>query len=300
MNEQIIFRELTNGTQCLYDTRSCKFFPNGGVNNEFNKDELKNLANAVARKPFRTIIELAEYPVYDGDNGYATHMIAKNYLKLNPDILLKVGEAVKGKVDKKMTRTKKTPRDVWADAPTTETGEKRGRGRPRKNPVETTSTDTVPTVTAETGEKRGRGRPRKNPVEAVQIGEKRGRGRPRKNPVEAVEVGEKRGRGRPRKNPESVVVGEKRGRGRPRKNPVIEPKASTVVGLATVGEKRGRGRPRKNPVEVPQIGEKRGRGRPRKNPVEAIQVSAKRGRGRPRKNPGNEIVINGITYVAKA
>ncbi len=268
MNEQIIYRELTNGTQCLYDTRSCKFFPNGGVNNEFNRDELKNLANSVARKPFKTIIELAQFPVYDGDNGYATHMIAKNYLALNPDILLKVNETVKGKVDKKMTRTKKTPRDAWADAPTTESGEKRGRGRPRKNPVESASTPSTPSapttsVPVQTGEKRGRGRPRKNPVvEAVQVGEKRGRGRPRKNPVEAVQIG------------------EKRGRGRPRKNPVVEPKASTVVGLATVGEKRGRGRPRKNPVQAVQIGEKRGRGRPRKNPI-------------------GEIIINGVTYVAK-
>ncbi len=66
--------------------------------------------------------------------------------------------------------------------------EKRGRGRPRKNPIEQTESEPdndVPLLQ----EKRGRGRPRKNPIEQTEsepdndvplLQEKRGRGRPRK------------------------------------------------------------------------------------------------------------------------
>jgi len=99
------------------------------------------------------------------------------------------------------------------------TGEKKGRGRPRKYPVGTNYYAIKRAESADQGEKRGRGRPRKYPivakpglkgVEAVS-GEKKGRGRPRKYPAgtnyaaikraEAGETGEKRGRGRPRKYP---------------------------------------------------------------------------------------------------
>jgi hypothetical protein len=75
-------------------------------------------------------------------------------------------------------------------------GEKRGRGRPRKFPVQqavpSTHAGTATNGTAleaYTGVKRGRGRPRKFPVQAAGVkthgavtatGEKRGRGRPRK------------------------------------------------------------------------------------------------------------------------
>ncbi len=158
-------------------------------------------------------------------------------------------------------------------------GDKRGRGRPRK--------EVDPNATIEVGEKRGRGRPRKIVDETleVEIKEKRGRGRPRKAVDETVqvEIGEKRGRGRPRKeiDPNATVeVGDKRGRGRPRK--VVDETAEIVV-----GEKRGRGRPRKivdETIEV-EVGEKRGRGRPRKevDPNVIVEVGEKRGRGRPRK-----------------
>ena len=60
-----------------------------------------------------------------------------------------------------------------------------------------------PSEVVEVGEKRGRGRPRKERPEGEEIvvGEKRGRGRPRKivDETAVVEVGEKRGRGRPKK-----------------------------------------------------------------------------------------------------
>jgi len=67
--------------------------------------------------------------------------------------------------------------------------QKRGRGRPRKNPIEQ-QTQSKP----EGGliKKRGRGRPRKNPIEQQTqskpagdfLIQKRGPGRPRKNPIE--------------------------------------------------------------------------------------------------------------------
>jgi len=96
---------------------------------------------------------------------------------------------------------------------------KRGRGRPRKNPIEQQSkpVDDVPLLEP----KRGRGRPRKNPIEQQSkpvedvplLEPKRGRGRPRKNPIEqqskpANDVPlfqQKRGRGRPRKTVESEI-----------------------------------------------------------------------------------------------
>lgn len=65
---------------------------------------------------------------------------------------------------------------------TPKTGEKRKRGRPRKNPE-------APTPKPADGPKRGRGRPRKVVSEAdlaaaaaASEGPKRGRGRPRKEP----------------------------------------------------------------------------------------------------------------------
>ena len=78
---------------------------------------------------------------------------------------------------------------------------KLGRGRPRKNPVETLELEEIP------DEKPRRGRPRKNQIEEQENVEvKARRGRPRKNPVEAIEIEEsipevKPRRGRPKKNP---------------------------------------------------------------------------------------------------
>ncbi|KAL4885553.1 PUA-like domain-containing protein [Aspergillus karnatakaensis] len=69
--------------------------------------------------------------------------------------------------------------------PTPATGEKKGRGRPRKNPD-------APTPARPEGPKRGRGRPRKNPAAAATPKPKtpgsatRGRGRPRKSDVDGT------------------------------------------------------------------------------------------------------------------
>lgn len=73
---------------------------------------------------------------------------------------------------------------------------KRGRGRPRKDPVALSTTETA-------APKRGRGRPRKTettPSATPVASPKRGRGRPRKNPLPAEVTPPKRRRGRPRKN----------------------------------------------------------------------------------------------------
>jgi len=67
--------------------------------------------------------------------------------------------------------------------------QKRGRGRPRKNPIELQSKPANDFPLFQ--QKRGRGRPRKNPIELQSkpagdfLIQKRSRGRPRKNPVES-------------------------------------------------------------------------------------------------------------------
>ncbi|CAG8368918.1 unnamed protein product [Penicillium salamii] len=128
-----------------------------------------------------------------------------------------------------------------ASATTPQTGEKRGRGRPRKNPE-----DLAPKPVYD-GPKRGRGRPRKTVSEteveaATPSSAKKGRGRPRKDsgePATATPQAEttatpqakkKDGRGRPRKDaggakPTTPVTKKKDGRGRPRKTPLANGKA---------------------------------------------------------------------------
>ncbi|KAJ5090604.1 High mobility group HMG-I/HMG-Y [Penicillium argentinense] len=92
-------------------------------------------------------------------------------------------------------------------------------------------------ITPQTGEKRGRGRPRKNPEaatpKAVNDGAKRGRGRPKKvlTEAEAAAAAAKAA---------TSSAGPKKGRGRPRKEP------GTETPSATPKKKDGRGRPRKS------------------------------------------------------
>ncbi|KAI2713460.1 hypothetical protein CBS147332_5200 [Penicillium roqueforti] len=136
-----------------------------------------------------------------------------------------------------------------------------------RNNVDATPTSAAPAsaesasvvdVTPETGEKRGRGRPRKNPESSapkpVSDAPKRGRGRPRKivsepEPEVVAPTGPKRGRGRPRKDsgdatPVTSKIKKKDGRGRPRKNPVPNEEAeiteSKVAPAANVIPETGR------------------------------------------------------------
>jgi len=73
--------------------------------------------------------------------------------------------------------------------------QKRGRGRPRKNPIDQQTQRTTANDLPLLQQKRGRGRPRKNPIDQQTqrttandlplFQQKRGRGRPRKNPIES-------------------------------------------------------------------------------------------------------------------
>jgi len=130
-----------------------------------------------------------------------------------------------------------------------------GPGRPKK--LDTTELDKIALSRSANGfplfqQKRGRGRPRKNPVESENQApnkhaatllslQKRGRGRPRKNPVESENQA-------PNKLAATLLSLQKRGRGRPRKNPIEQQTQSKPAGDFLI-QKRGRGRPRKNPVE---------------------------------------------------
>ena len=188
---------------------------------------------------------------------------------------------------------------------------KRGRGRPRKNPLPEDSqaiesaAANVPRLLSHSQivepVKRGRGRPRKNPspgstqpIEsaATSIPQlpatanvmgpvKRGRGRPRKKPLPEAsqDVTTTALSVPPLPTPPNVVGPVKRGRGRPRKNPLpgstktIEPPATSIPQLPAPSDAMG-------PV-------KRGRGRPRKVVLTTSRnaKSSMRCPGRPRKYP---------------
>lgn len=147
-------------------------------------------------------------------------------------------------------------------------GEKRKRGRPRKNPE----------LTPEGKPKRGR--PRKYPELTAEGKPKRGR--PRKNP-ELTPDGKPK-RGRPRKNPELTPDGKPK-RGRPRKYPEATLSAQAPLAAGDPPVKRKRGRPRKYPLptENPTISSTTTA--PNEAPTPAPELPVKRKRGRPRKNP---------------
>lgn len=103
----IIYKENEQGLMCLFDQRSEKFFPQEiigccvrDVESPSAKDILE-LANQIAKKPFKAILELAQSMVYQ-DNGYLECRFAKAYVHINPDIKEKVLEKLnKPMVDKK-------------------------------------------------------------------------------------------------------------------------------------------------------------------------------------------------------
>ena len=129
--------------------------------------------------------------------------------------------------------------------PALESGQKRGRGRPRKYPVGTNYYALRLSQTGEQGEKKGRGRPRKYPLAGsagstdtatgtAEPGVKKGRGRPRKYPVGTTYADQKKNEGN--------ETGEKRKRGRPRKYPVgtapaTKPSPSIFAGKRRRGRK---------------------------------------------------------------
>jgi hypothetical protein len=131
---QIIYKQHEEGYKCLYDTRSDKFFPNGGSKNKYLEQSLLDLANSVASKSNRQILEIANsYNVEDETEK----LIASAYIDLNPDIKEKVFDKIVSKKGnykgKRRGRKSKLdgevkPKVVNLD----ENGAPRKRGRPRK------------------------------------------------------------------------------------------------------------------------------------------------------------------------
>ena len=149
-------------------------------------------------------------------------------------------------------RSRKQLLDIENDDVQIVSSPKRGRGRPRKEPLLE--------VPAQTSPVRGRGRPQKEPLleRTAQTSPARGRGRPRKNSLTEIpaQISPVRGRGRPRKEPSlerTAQTSPARGRGRPRNNSLTEKPARTSPGrksllhelMAVPSPKRPVGRPRK-------------------------------------------------------
>lgn len=134
---KVIFKENDNGLMCLYDTRSEKFFPQNVVGccvrdvSSPNALDLLDLANLITRKPYKSILELAQNMLYQ-DNGYLECLLAKAYVEINPDIKEKVLEKLnKPKVNKKMIIKGKRGRKPKADKVESAPSGKK-RGRPKK------------------------------------------------------------------------------------------------------------------------------------------------------------------------
>jgi hypothetical protein len=181
---QIILKQLPDRDYMgLFDTRSNQFIKGGNVKNT-DDTCLLDLANSIANKSPRTILNIVQNWEHDDDHGYCEPMIASAYLDINPDIRELAKQMLTDKPVQR-TRRKKIEKPVDIDP---ETGEEvvkvKGKpGRPRRvyTEAEVESKNNAP--------KRGRGRPKKegssNPKTIVYVdGVKRGRGRPRKYPLE--------------------------------------------------------------------------------------------------------------------
>ena len=163
---QIIWKEKETGVSCLYDTRSNNFLEGGCTQNP-TVSSLLEVANQVVRKSSTKLLQMATDFEY-GDDGYTESMIASAYLKVNPDLLERAREKNKLKSEKsskaaKFTKFKKKGRKPKAEKPTKV--ERREKApKPAKAVVAPKETKIVVTSqTTETTEKRMRGRPRKNP-----------------------------------------------------------------------------------------------------------------------------------------
>ncbi|KAJ5130321.1 High mobility group HMG-I/HMG-Y [Penicillium bovifimosum] len=156
-----------------------------------------------------------------------------------------------------MPPKRKSERAVSAND-TTATPSKRVKNTVDATPASAAFAASAPVsdVIPQSSEKRGRGRPRKYPIDStpkpVPDGPKRGRGRPRKivseqEPEVATPSVPKRGRGRPRKEPDSTTpvtpkIKKKDGRGRPRKNPLPNGEAETAESKPAVNSNPDTGR----------------------------------------------------------
>lgn len=101
---QIIVKENEKGIQCLFDTRSEKFFLGGCIRKQVDHQFISDLASYIASKTPKAIYGIVQAAVYDAENGYLNYMIARDYLDLNPDIkdqALKALEKIKLRRQKK-------------------------------------------------------------------------------------------------------------------------------------------------------------------------------------------------------
>lgn len=172
------------GHFCLYDTRSGGFFQ-GGTTRDPNSIIL-SIALSIVTKPLKKIIELAQAPVYIDGEGYVPHNLAKEYLRLNPDLIEKFKatqeKLSKPKINKKTQRVAKDKKKTKNESMNAKPLKKADKGQ--KQPIVKNDVVHKTEHAVEGSAPKKRGRPRKNPVVEIASSEpKRGRGRPRKNPI---------------------------------------------------------------------------------------------------------------------
>jgi hypothetical protein len=177
---QITLQENQDGIYCLFDTRSGQFLKGGCVRSK--ESGLLEIANNIARKSFKSIVEIADNYNYQEGDGYASAMFCRSYLAVNQDIRQKVKERLALKEDKK-TQTKRKPK---AEKPVKVKKEKPAKvpTAPKEKVVIGLNEDGTPMY-------RKRGRPKSStpkPEKIVSVdanGQRRKRGRPPKNQVSA-------------------------------------------------------------------------------------------------------------------
>jgi hypothetical protein len=170
---QITLQENQDGIYCLFDTRSGQFLRGGCVRSK--ESGLLEIANSIARKSFKSILEIADNYTYVDGEGWTQAMVASELIRLNPSIRLSVLEKISRKEDKR-TKTKRKPKaekpvKVKAEKAVKPVKEKvvigfnedgtpvhRKRGRPKSTTIKPIK---MPVLDAN-GQRRKRGRPPKN------------------------------------------------------------------------------------------------------------------------------------------
>lgn len=185
MNQIILKEKPGTPYLCLFDVRSGNFFNGACTHNP--ETPLLACMQAIIKKPLKKIIEIAQSMEYWDEFGYAPHLLAKEYLRLNPDLMEKF-KATKEKLDKPKINKKNVLKDKNKKKSKNEVMSAKLPKKADKGQKQPTVKDDVvhkvERVVVDGEAPKKRGRPRKNPVvEAVSNEPKRGRGRPRKNPI---------------------------------------------------------------------------------------------------------------------
>jgi hypothetical protein len=170
---QITLQENQDGIYCLFDTRSGQFLRGGCVRSK--ESGLLEIANNIARKSFKSILEIADNYTYVDGEGWTQAMVASELIRLNPIIRLSVLEKISRKEDKR-TKTKRKPK---AEKPVKVKAEK--AVKPAKEKVVIGFNEDGTPV------HRKRGRPKSTTIKPIKMpvldanGQRRKRGRPPKN-----------------------------------------------------------------------------------------------------------------------